>query len=63
MNALAPDIASLSTDMAMKKTMTDVNLSILKKQMDQEEDMGLELVKMMERSVMPGLGGNVDVRI
>lgn len=63
MNTLALDIASLSTDMAMSKTMTDVSLSVLKKQMNNEEDMGLELVRMMEKSVTPNLGGNVDVRI
>lgn len=63
MNTLALDIASLSTDMAMSRTMTDVSLSVLKKQMNNEEDMGLELVRMMEKSVTPNLGGNVDVRI
>lgn len=63
MDILALDIASLSTDLAMNKTMTDVNLSVLKKQMDNEEDMNLQLVQMMERSVMPNLGGNVDVKL
>lgn len=63
MNTLALGIAELSTSLATSKTMTDVNVAVLKKQMQAEEDTGVQLVKMMENSVTPNLGANIDVRL
>ena len=63
MNALAMNIASLSTDLAMSKTMTAVSTAVMKQNMDTNETMGGEMVKMMEKSVTPHLGNNVDVKL
>lgn len=63
MNTLALGIAELSTSLATSKTMTDVNVAVLKNQMQAEEDTGVQLVKMMENSVTPNLGANIDVRL
>lgn len=63
MDALAMNIASLSTDIAMSKTMTAVGTAVMKQNMDVNETMGTEMVKMMEKSVTPNLGNNVDVRL
>ncbi|HBZ63485.1 MAG TPA: putative motility protein [Lachnospiraceae bacterium] len=40
-----------------------VNTQVLKKTMDLQEAQGSQLVQMMEQSVNPGLGQNIDVRI
>ena len=63
MDGLAMSIASLSTDLAMSKTMTAVGTAVMKQTMDVNETMGTEMVKMMEQSVTPHLGGNVDVKL
>lgn len=63
MNTLALGIAELSTSLATSKTMTDVNMAVLKKQMNTDETMSMQLVKMMENSVSPNLGANIDIRI
>ena len=63
MDALAMNIASLSTDIAMSKTTAAVGTAVMKQNMDVNEAMGTEMVKMMEKSVTPNLGNNVDVRL
>ena len=63
MDALAMNIASLSTDLAMSKTMTAVGTAVMKQNMDVNEAMGAEMVKMMEKSVTSNLGNNVDVKL
>ena len=63
MDGLSMSIASLSTDMAMSKTMAAVSTAVVKKNMDMEEAMGAGMVKMMENSVTPNLGANLDMRI
>ena len=63
MDGLAMSIASLSTDMAMSKTMSAVSTAVMKQNMDTNEAMGAGMVKMMENSVTPNLGGNVDVKL
>ena len=63
MDALAMNIASLSTDIATSKTMTAVGTAVMKQNMDVNEAMGTEMVKMMEKSVTSNLGNNVDVRL
>jgi len=57
------DIAALSMSMAQSKLMTQASTQVLKLSMDQAETTGAELTKMMELSVNPGLGANLDVRI
>ena len=63
MDGLAMSIASLSTDMALEKTMTAVGTAVMKQTMDTNEILGNEMIKMMEKSVMPHLGNNVDVKL
>ena len=43
--------------------MTDVNVAMLSKNLDAQELMGDEMVKMMEQSVQPNLGQNIDLRV
>ena len=63
MDGLSMSIASLSTDMAMAKTMTEVSTAVMKQTMDVNETLGNEMIKMMEKSVQPHLGNNVDVKL
>lgn len=63
MDGLAMSIASLSTDLAMSKTMSAVSTAVMKQTMDTNEALGTEMVKMMEKSVTPHLGNNVDVKL
>ena len=45
------------------ETLTEVSTSVLAEAMDQSEIMGQGLIKMMELSVNPGIGGNFDMSI
>ena len=63
MDGLAMSIASLSTEMAMSKTMSAVSTAVMKQTMDTNETMGAEMVKMMENSVTTHLGNNIDVKL
>lgn len=63
MDGLAMSIASLSTELAMSKTMSEVSTAVMKQTMDTNEALGTEMVKMMEKSVTPHLGNNVDVKL
>ena len=63
MDGLAMSIASLSTEMAMSKPMSAVSTAAMKQTMDTNETMGAEMVKMMENSVTPHLGNNIDVKL
>lgn len=57
------DIAELSMAMAQTNVTTQASTQVLKLSMDSAESIGTELTKMMELSVNPGLGANLDVRI
>lgn len=63
MDYISLDLAKLSTDLKMGEARTAMNLSVLKEEMNQEEVLQEGLVKLMELSVTPGLGENVDVRL
>ena len=54
------DIASLSTAMSTQNILNDVSVAMLSKSLDTVEDMGDGMVKMMESSVTPYLGQNID---
>ncbi len=43
--------------------MMQIGTQILKKTMDAAEIQGAQITRMMEQSVNPGLGANVDIRI
>ena len=55
------DIASVSTAMSMAKLQTDIGVAMLSKSMDNMETMGEGMKKILESSVTPHIGGNVDV--
>ena len=57
------DIASLSTSLSMSKVNNDVGVLMLSKQLDTVEVMGDSMLKMMEQSVNPNLGANIDISI
>lgn len=54
------DIASLSTAMSTQNIFNDVSVAMLSKSLDTVEDMGDGMVKIMESSVTPYLGQNID---
>ena len=54
------DIASLSTAMSTQNLLNDVSVAMLSKSLDTVEDMGDGMVKIMESSVTPYLGQNID---
>ena len=56
-------IGGLSTDINTSNVNNDIQVAILKKSLDTVENSGVELTKMMEASVNPGLGQNIDVSI
>ena len=57
------DIASLSTSLSMANVQNDFGVLMLSKQLDTVEDMGDSMIKLMEQSVNPHLGGNIDISI
>ncbi|HWT75157.1 MAG TPA: YjfB family protein [Mobilitalea sp.] len=42
---------------------TDVSIAVLSKNLDMIEQAGQSMIKMMEQSVQPGLGQNIDLKI
>lgn len=57
------DIASLSTALSMTQVSNDFGAIMLSKQLDTMENMGDSMIKLMEQSVTPHLGGNIDISI
>lgn len=57
------DIASLSTFLSMANVQNDFGVLMLSKQLDTVEDMGDSMIKLMEQSVNPHLGGNIDISV
>ncbi|MCR5823382.1 MAG: YjfB family protein [Lachnospiraceae bacterium] len=57
------DIASLSPVLSQINTQSQVGVALLSKALDTQEEMGAEMIKMMEQSVTPHLGMNFDVSV
>lgn len=57
------DIAQISMTMSRTKLLDTVAASLLSKQLDVTEQLGEGMIKMMEQSVNPELGQNVDIRL
>ncbi|EOS21529.1 hypothetical protein C806_04177 [Lachnospiraceae bacterium 3-1] len=57
------DIASLSTALSMTSVANDFGAIMLSKQLDTMETMGDSMLKLMEQSVNPHIGGNIDISI
>ena len=62
------DIAALATGMSQTQLMTNVGTAVLAKNLDMGEEMGDGMIDMMERSMMensvnPNLGSNIDIMV
>lgn len=57
------DIAGLSTNLSTINVVNDVQVVVLRQSLDTLETSGDSLTKMMEASVNPELGQNIDIRI
>ena len=57
------DIAGLSTNLSTINVVNDVQVAVLSRSLDTLETSGDSLTKMMEASVNPELGQNIDIRI
>lgn len=57
------DIPALSMAMAQSQLQTDVGTAILSNVMDNTTDMGDGLAKLMEQSVNPNIGSNIDISL
>lgn len=56
-------IASLPIPNNPPVTSVDVSIAVLSKNLDTIEDLGQSMIKMMEQSVAPHLGQNIDLRV
>lgn len=52
-----------STENARNNILEKVSTKMLAKTLDQQEVQGAQLTKMMEQSVNPNLGANIDIRV
>ncbi len=57
------DIAAVSISMSQASLAQNVNIAVAKLAMNNMNQKGADLTKMMELSVNPGLGSNFDVSI
>ena len=57
------DVANLSMNLSSSRVINDVQVAVLKKTLDTLETTGDDLTKMMEASVTPNLGQNIDISI
>ena len=57
-----PDIAGLSMVLAKNETLQDVGTALLSNALDVQESVGQATVNMLERSVNPAVGANIDIR-
>ncbi|MCR5797535.1 YjfB family protein [Eubacterium xylanophilum] len=57
------NLANYSTDRTKNEVMRDISIAMLDKSLDNEQQMGDQLTKMMERSVNPSVGGNFDISV
>ncbi len=57
------DIPALSMAMSQNKVMSDFSVAMLDKSLDTFNDLGDSMTKLMEQSVNPNLGGNIDISV
>lgn len=57
------DITSLSSGLSQADLMTQISASIMKLTIDTVEQTTDSMIKMMENSVNPSLGGTIDISI
>ena len=57
------DIAKLSILMSQSQIKHQASLSVMKKTMDTAELQSEQMIRMLEMSVQPHLGGQIDVKV
>lgn len=57
------DIAALSASMSQMKFAQEVSLAVTKLSMDSVKTQADGMVKALEQSVQPHLGGNLDIKV
>jgi hypothetical protein len=57
------DVAALSMGMANVNLAQHINMALTEKIMDTSEVQTNDMIKLMEQSVNPQLGGNIDIKI
>jgi len=57
------DIAGLSMAMSTTRVVSDVSTAVLEKSLNTSKELGDSFIKMMEQSVNPELGQNIDIRM
>lgn len=57
------EITNIMPPISQGQLMTEIGVSVLNKNLDTVEAMGDSMIKMMEQSVNPNLGANIDVRL
>lgn len=57
------DIPALSMAMSQARIQSDVSIAVLDKSLDAFQDIGDGLAQLMEQSVTPYLGGNIDISL
>lgn len=57
------DIALTSMALSQSQLMSSVNIAMLKKSLDTVEVSANNMIKMMEQSVNPSLGHNIDIKL
>lgn len=57
------DIAALSIGLSQMKLANEVGASVMKLAMDTATSQSAEMTKMMETSVNPHIGGNIDIKL
>ena len=57
------DIPTLSIAMSQANIVNQYNIAVLSKTLDTVEESGTMMIKMMEQSVSPHLGQNIDITV
>lgn len=57
------DITALPGALIAQNVNSQISTAVLSKNLDTVEDMGQSMIKMMEQSVYPNLGQNIDVTV
>ena len=56
-------IQDMSTALSAAKTGSEASMKILANTLDTQDAMGTSMIRMMENSVNPGVGGNFDMSV
>lgn len=57
------DIAALSMNLSQMKVAQEASMSVMKMAMETAESDATDMIKMMEQSVVPSVGSNIDISL